>query len=60
MNGFSGLLSNLRYHSHALSGVEIENMVKAGPNLTADDSLKIFPPYFALRWFFSTTPLAGN
>ena len=53
-NGFSGLLSNLRYHSHALSGVEIENMVKAGPNLTADDSLKIFPPYFALRWFFSS------
>ena len=53
-SGFSGLLSNLRYHSHALSGIEIENMVKAGPNLTADDSMKIFPPYFALRWFFSS------
>lgn len=53
-NGFSGLLSNLRYHSHALSGVDIENMVKSGPNLTADDSMKIFPPYFSLRWFFSS------
>ena len=53
-NGFSGLLSNLRYHSHALSGIEIENMVKAGPNLTADDSMKVFPPYFSLRWFFSS------
>ena len=53
-NGFSGLLSNLRYHSHALSGIEIENMVKSGPNLTADDSMKVFPPYFSLRWFFSS------
>ena len=51
--GFDGMLSSLRYFSHALTGVEIENLVKAGPNLTADDSLKIFPPYFALRWFFS-------
>ena len=53
-NGFNGFLSNLRYHSHALSGIDIENMVKAGPNLTSDDSIKIFPPYFSLRWFFSS------
>ena len=53
--GFSGFLSNLRYHSYALSGVDIENMVKAGPNLTADDDMKIFPPYFSLRWFFSSS-----
>lgn len=52
-SGFSGLQSNLRYHSYALSGIDIENMVKAGPNLKADDGIKIFPPYFALRWFFS-------
>jgi len=52
--GFSGFLSNLRYHSYALSGVDIENMVKSGPNLTADDDMKIFPPYFSLRWFFSS------
>ena len=51
--GFDGMLSSLRYFSHALTGVEIENLVKSGPNLTADDSLKIFPPYLALRWFFS-------
>ena len=53
-NGFSGFLSNLRYHNYALSGVDIENMVKAGPNLTASDDMKIFPPYFSLRWFFSS------
>lgn len=52
-NGFSGLLSNLRYHDHALSGVSIENMMRNGPNLTATDGIKIFPPYFSLRWFFS-------
>ncbi len=56
--GFDGMLSSLRYFSHALTGVEIEELVKAGPNLTADDSLKIFPPYFALRWFFNKPVLS--
>ena len=56
--GFDGMLSSLRYFSHALTGVEIENLVNAGPNLTADDSLKIFPPYLALRWFFSKPVLS--
>lgn len=51
-NGFSGNLSALRYFDKALTGNEIENLVSAGPNLTADESLKIFPPYFSLRWFF--------
>lgn len=51
-NGFSGNLSSLRYFDKALTGIEIENLVAAGPNLTADDSLRIFPPYFSLRWFF--------
>jgi len=53
-NGFSGLISSLRYFSYALSGVDIENLVKAGPNMTADDSMRIFPRYLSLRWFFST------
>ena len=53
------MLSSLRYFSHALTGVEVEELVKAGPNLTADDSLKIFPPYLALRWFFSKPVLAN-
>jgi len=51
-NGFSGNLSALRYFDKALTGIEIENLIAKGPNLTADDSLKIFPPYFSLRWFF--------
>tara|TARA_B100000073_G_scaffold54038_2_gene39868 strand:+ start:2977 stop:3936 length:960 start_codon:yes stop_codon:yes gene_type:complete len=50
--GFSGHLSSLRYFHTALTGVEIDNLVKKGPNLKADDSIKIFPPYFSLRWFF--------
>ena len=32
----------LRYYSYALTGVEIEELVKAGPNMTADDSLRVF------------------
>ena len=57
--GFSGMLSSLRYYNHALTGVEVENLVKAGPNLKADDSMQIFPPFIALRWFFQKPALAG-
>ena len=51
--GYSGKLSSLRYFSHALTGVEIENIVKAGPNLTMLNQGENMPPYLALRWFFS-------
>jgi hypothetical protein len=57
-NGFDGKLSSLRYFSHALTGVEIENLVKSGPNLKVlDAGLRTFPPYLALRWFFRTQPV---
>ena len=58
--GFNGMISSLRYFNHALTGVEVDNLVKAGPNLTADDSMKIFPPFIALRWFFQKPSLAGT
>lgn len=50
--GFNGQLSSLRYFNRALSGVEILDINRAGPNLTANDSMKIFPPYLSLRWYF--------
>ena len=40
-----GNLSNLRYYSYALSGVQINDLVTAGPDLTPNDSMKIFPYY---------------
>ena len=52
-DGYSGMLSSLRYYDYAISGIDVENLVKTGPNLKADDSMNIFPPYFSLRWFFS-------
>jgi len=55
--GFEGMLSSLRYFSYALTGIEIENLVKSGPNMTADESLRTFPPYLSLRWFFRTRPV---
>ena len=51
-NGFAGNLSSLRYFHKALTAVEIDSLVRQGPNLKADDSMKVFPPYFSLRWFF--------
>ncbi len=36
---------------------QIENLVKSGPNMTADESLRTFPPYLSLRWFFRTQPV---
>ena len=51
-NGFSGLISSLRYYSYALSASEVRGLNSEGPNMTADESMNIFPPYFSLRWFF--------
>ena len=50
--GFSGTISNLRYFSKAKTGVEINNITKLGPNMKADKSNNIFPPYLSLRWYF--------
>ena len=50
--GYSGMISDLWYHNRALTGVEILNIVKAGPSLSAQDDIKVFPPYFSLKWYF--------
>jgi hypothetical protein len=50
--GYSGLLSSLRYFNRAISSTEILDIVAAGPNMEADDSLSVFPPYFSLNWYF--------
>ena len=52
--GYSGMISDLCYHNRALTGVQIMNIVKNGPNLSAQDDIKIFPPYFSLKWYFQT------
>jgi len=51
--GFDGLISNLRYFSRAITGVEIANIVKKGANLKSagGDSISINPPYFSMRWY---------
>lgn len=51
--GFKGDLSDLRYFHYALSGVEIENIVKAGPDLNSYEDGGGYPKYLALRWFFN-------
>ena len=58
--GFAGNLSNLRYYSYGLSGVQINDLVAAGPDLTPNDSMKTFPYYFSLRWFFKKPQLASG
>ena len=57
--GYSGMLSSLRYFDKALTGVEIENLVKAGPSMKAVGDMNIFPKYLSLRWFFQK-PELGN
>lgn len=51
--GFNGSLSDLWYHDYALSIGEILSLVQAGPNMTTDKSMEIYPPYFSLRWYLS-------
>jgi hypothetical protein len=51
--GFQGSLSNLRYYDRALNVFQINNIVMAGPNLSAaddSDNPKTFD-YLSGRWF---------
>ena len=51
--GFNGLISNLRYFSRAITGIEVANIVKKGPNLQSagGDALATNPPYLSMRWY---------
>ena len=49
--GFSGLMSNLRYFNKALTITDIQKIVSAGPNMSSNSTLSIFPPYLSMRWF---------
>ncbi len=50
--GFDGLVSSLRYYNYSLSAMDIYNVSEAGPDLSMSKQLKVFPPYFSLRWYF--------
>lgn len=58
--GYSGLLSNLRYHDYALSLGEIMNMSQSGPNKNMSKSLSQYPPYFSIRWYLQNTGGIGT
>jgi hypothetical protein len=53
--GFSGYISNLWYFNHALSSVEISNLINKGANtyMKGSGGLNVkVPNYLSLRWFF--------
>jgi len=49
--GFQGQISALRYFNTALSGAEIHEINRRGPNLKADTKDQSYPPYLSLRWY---------
>lgn len=49
--GFSGLLSNLRYHNYALTVGQILSMNRSGPDMTMNQTKDQYPPYFSTRWY---------
>lgn len=52
--GFPGLLSDLWYHNYALSGTEIIQIVRDGPNMRVTKNawgLNAIPPYLSLKWY---------
>lgn len=51
--GYTGLLSDLKYFNHGININKINSIVRAGPNMKMDDSIKNFPPFFSLRWYFN-------
>ena len=52
--GFDGELSELRYYNKSLSGNEIVEIIKKGPNLRKHytDGGGIMPYYLSLKWYF--------
>ena len=60
--GFSGKISDLWYHNKALTGTQIFDIVKHGPDMTNDSSMDVFPPYFSMKWFFENNdaPATGG
>jgi hypothetical protein len=50
--GFNGSVSGLRYYNYGLNAKDIYNIVASGPNITADDSLLVSPPYYSSDWYF--------
>ena len=49
--GFNGEISALRYFNSALNPVEINSIVRVGPNMCTDDSNSTKPPYFSHKWY---------
>lgn len=53
--GYSGKLSELRYHDRALNGTELMHIVRDGPNLNTVKQTDNIPPYLSLRWYFQNS-----
>lgn len=53
--GFSGNLSDLRYHDLALSGIQLKDIVNYGPDLRNSDESNSIPPYLSLQWYFNNS-----
>lgn len=49
--GFNGEISSLRYFNSALNPVEINSIVRVGPNMCTDSANSETPPYFSHRWY---------
>jgi len=49
--GFNGEISSLRYFNSALNPVEINSIVRVGPNMCTDSDSQESPPYFSHRWY---------
>jgi len=49
--GFNGEISSLRYFNSALNPVEINSIVRVGPNMCTDSANKETPPYFSHTWY---------
>jgi len=65
--GFDGYISNLWYYDHSLSTLEIQNLVRRGPNTklanisSSDTNLSMKKAdYLSLRWYFAGAGDAFN
>lgn len=51
--GFNGSVSGIKYYNKALNIVDINNIVKQGPNMRVKKNELVKPPFLSQDWYFN-------
>jgi len=55
--GFNGSVSGIKYYNKALNIIDINNIVKHGPNLNTKKEETVTPPFLSQDWYFENSTI---